>query len=93
MEQDSSVEIWHKPMKPAAELIDKIQKEIENPPEEIVINIKLTGIGAKRYYFVSKILQEGFDETSEDIAKYLIRLGVEQEITKITAAMHCVDGK
>lgn len=83
---EENYQIWNRPMKPAHEILAELEKELANPPEEIELNIKLTGLGAKKYFFISRLLEVGFEEAPEEIAKYLVRVGVEQEIIKIAAA-------
>lgn len=86
MEQEP-YEIWHKPMQSPATIIDKVQEELKNAPDEVEIKFTLSGIGAKRYNFISKVLEIGFSESTEEIAKYLMRTGVEKEIERIMRAM------
>ena len=84
--KDEVVEIWHQPMAPVAKIMKKIEEECVDPPKEIELNIKLTGVGAARYFLISKIIEEGFGMSEEETAKYLVRLGVEQEIEKLAIA-------
>jgi hypothetical protein len=75
------------PIPTVQDIIDKIKDNIKNPPDEIDINIKLTGIGAKRYYFIKKLLIASLNEEENEIDKYLIRSGVEQELLKLHSAL------
>ena len=85
--------IWQKPLTPVHQILAEIEDDIKTPPEEVEINIKLTGRGAKRLYFITRILQSAFAETPEEIFKYLITSGVEQEIHKIAAATNIVENQ
>jgi len=90
MEQEQH-EIWHKPMKSPAIIIEEVQEALKNSPEEIEITIKLSGIGAKKYNFISKVLEVGFGESSENISQYLLRAGIEREIARILKAMNYLE--
>lgn len=83
--------IWCKPIADPAAVIESIKDELQNPPDEISVTFTLKGRGAKRYFFISRLLETAFDETPEEIAKYLARLGVEQEIAKISIAIKKID--
>ena len=76
-----------RPIPTASEIIELIKDDIIDPPEEITISLTLKGIGAKRYNFVTKLLEASFGESQEEIAKFLITSGVEREIEKITQNM------
>jgi hypothetical protein len=76
-----------KPKPTVAEIITSIKDEIINPPEEITITMTLKGISAKRYFFITKLLETSTGESQEEIAKFLIRHGVEREMAKIAVAM------
>lgn len=80
-------EIWHKPMESPAIIIEKVQEALKSAPEELEITVKLRGIGAKKYNFISKVLEVGFGESSENISQYLLRAGIEREIARILKAM------
>jgi molybdopterin/thiamine biosynthesis adenylyltransferase len=86
MEQEST-EIWHKPMQSPAIILEKVQEALKDAPEDVELKFVLHGIGAKRYNFISKVLAIGFGESQEEIAKYLMRAGVEKEIERIMKAM------
>jgi hypothetical protein len=88
MEEQQEVEIWHKPMLPAAVIVDKVQQELVNMPEEFEVTIKLSGIGAKRYNLISKILEIGFQEEPSVISNYLLRAGVERELNKVLSIIN-----
>lgn len=67
------------------EILNKINSELQNAPEEISINAILTGESARRYFFMKLILSSiapEFDD--EDISKYIIRSGIEREFDKIS---------
>ncbi len=67
------------------ELLNKINVELQNAPEEIAINTILTGIGAKKYHLMKTILSASNPELDEeDICKYIIRSGIEREMEKIS---------
>lgn len=83
---DERVEIWHRPMAPVSQIVDKIEQECVNPPDNIELNTTLKGRGAQRFYFISKILENGFGLSQSEVVEYLIRLGVEQELGKLALA-------
>jgi len=62
-----------------------VEEKLSNPPEEISVNLVLTGNGAKRYHFVMSILSSIYPELNEEeVHKYLLRSGVERELERIT---------
>jgi hypothetical protein len=68
-----------------SEILNKINSELQNTPDEISINVILTGIGAKKFHLVKTIVSNTnpeFDE--EEIYKYIIRSGIEREMEKIS---------
>ena len=69
----------------ATEILNKINSELPNATEEIPVNAILTGEAAKKYFLMKTILSSvapEFDE--EDICKYIIRSGLERELSKIS---------
>jgi hypothetical protein len=80
-------EIWNSPMQSPAIIIEKVQEALKNAPEEFELTIKLRGLGAKKYNFISKVLEVGFGEPAENISQYLLRAGIEREISRILKAM------
>ena len=87
MSIDKETQIWHQPMKPAAEIIELVKADMQDVQEEITLTITLTGVGAGKYQFISNILQHGFGESPENIAKYILRAGIEREIERVTESM------
>ena len=68
-----------------SEALNKINTELQSSPEEIYINVILTGVGAKKFHLVKTIISTTnpeFDE--EEIYKYIIRSGIEREMEKIS---------
>jgi len=68
-----------------SEVLNKINSELQSSPDEISINVILTGIGAKKFHLVKTIISSTnpeFDE--EEICKYIIRSGIEREMEKIS---------
>lgn len=67
------------------EIIKSVEEKLSNTPDEISVNLILTGNGAKRYHFVMSILASIYPELNEEeIHKYLLRSGVERELERIT---------
>ena len=65
------------------DIIDNIHKNLNEPPEEISINIILKGTSAKKFHFVKTILLSSYPELSEeDIDKFIIRSGAERELER-----------
>ncbi len=70
------------------QIVDKIEEALENPPEEIPINVILTGNGAKRFNLLKIIIGSSYPELDEeDIIKYIIRAGIEREFEKFSDVM------
>jgi hypothetical protein len=68
-----------------SEILNKINSELHNAPDEISVNAILTGESAKKYFIMKTILASiapEFDE--EDVCKYIIRSGIEREFDKIS---------
>ena len=69
----------------ASEILNKINADLQNAPEEIPINTILTGEAAKKYHLMKTILSSVAPEfDDEDICKYIIRSGIEREMDKIS---------
>lgn len=83
MQKKGEIQIEYVPLPDSQTLISQIQKEMLNPPDEIEVTVKLTGLGARRYNVLSKILEIGFNEPSNEIAKYIMRAGVEREFERM----------
>lgn len=65
-----------------ATAIQKAETALMNAPEEININITLTGHTASRYHFISTLMTSlglPLDETN----KFLLQSGVESEIIRL----------
>ena len=75
-------EIWSKP--PLSDITTSLESKLENTPEELSINVVLTGIGAKRYHFAKSLLQSAYPNlNNQDIDKFLVRAGAEREIERL----------
>ena len=69
---------------PVTDILKKLNEAIENSPEEISVNVILTGIGAARYHFAKSLLKSAYPNLEErDIDKYLVRAGAEREIERL----------
>lgn len=67
------------------EVMKQIQEDLSNVPDEIPINLILTGSGAKKFHFVKTVLSRSFPELNEeDIFKFIIRSGVERELARFS---------
>jgi hypothetical protein len=75
-------EIWSKP--PVSEITETLETELEKRPEEVSVNVILTGKGAARFYFAKSLLENAYPNLSEsDIIKFLVRAGAEREIERL----------
>ncbi len=74
------------------EIIKAVEEKLSNVPDEVSVNLILTGNGAKRYHFVMSILESIYPELNEEeIHKYLLRSGVERELERITSIWNQYD--
>ena len=81
-EKMENEEIWLKP--PVSEITESLESELEKRPEEVSVNVILTGIGAARYHFSKSLLRSAYPNLEErDIDKYLVRAGAEREIERL----------
>jgi protoheme ferro-lyase len=81
-EKMENEEIWLKP--PVSEITESLESELEKRPEEVSVNVILTGIGAARYHFAKSLLRSAYPNLEErDIDKYLVRAGAEREIERL----------
>lgn len=75
-------EIWSKP--PISDITASLESKLENAPDEVAVNVILTGIGAARYHFAKSLLQSAYPNLdSRDIDKFLVRAGAEREIERL----------
>ena len=75
-------EIWSKP--PISAITASLESKLENSPDEVSVNVILTGIGAARYHFAKSLLQSAYPNLdSRDIDKFLVRAGAEREIERL----------
>jgi hypothetical protein len=67
------------------EIIANLNEAILNAPEEISINVILTGNGAKRFHIVKSLLASTYPELEdEEIDKFIVRSGIERELGRFS---------
>jgi len=65
------------------EIVHKIEKAVANPPEEIAINLIISGTTARKFNLLKTIISSSMPELEEDeVIAYIIRAGVERELEK-----------
>lgn len=75
-------EIWQ--LAPKTEITNELETAIINTPDELPINVILTGKSAARYHFARTLLSSAYPNLSlSDIDKFLVRGGAEREIEKL----------
>lgn len=67
------------------EIIDELTKAINDPPESVNVNITATGILALKLYFCRVLLMSSLNLSEVEADKYLLRAGVERELTRLSA--------
>lgn len=70
---------------PVTDVLRKLNEAIENSPDEISINVILTGNGAKRFHIVKTLLLASYPELDEiELEKFIVRSGVERELARFS---------
>lgn len=65
------------------EIVRKIEKAVTDPPEEIAINVIISGTTARKFNLLKTIISSSMPELEEDdVIAYIIRAGVERELEK-----------
>jgi len=64
--------------------LDKITDAIQNPPDYVDLSFRVSGKSAQRLNLAKSLLEIVYPSLSEeDLIKYLLRAGVENEIKKL----------
>jgi len=70
---------------PVTDILKKLNEAIENSPDEISVNVILTGNGAKRYHIVKTLLLASYPELDDiELEKFIVRSGVERELARFS---------
>lgn len=70
---------------PRKEIVDKVEQAMMNPPDEVAVNVLLTGVSAKKFHIIKTLIASSMPDLEEDdILKYIIRAGVERELEKFS---------
>lgn len=70
---------------PRKEIVDKVEQAMMNPPDEVAVNVLLTGVSAKKFHIIKTLIESSMPDLEEDdILKYIIRAGVERELEKFS---------
>jgi hypothetical protein len=77
-------DIWNEA--PRADKVEQLTQMALNPPDEVEISVKLTGLSAARYHFARALLMSSFNLSQDEVDAYLVRCGAEREIEKILQA-------
>ena len=63
----------------------KIFTTLQDPPEEISVNVIIKGVAAKKFHLVQTILKASYPELEdEEVDKFIIRSGVEREMSRLS---------
>jgi hypothetical protein len=69
-----------------AEILRKVNESIISAPDEIAVNVIISGNGAKKFHIIRTFLSESYPDLDiEEIDKYILRSGVERELAKIAS--------
>jgi len=74
------------------EILRRTLQRTEIAPSEIEIRFIYNGVSAAKYYFFNVLVQEMFNITEEEAAKYIMRLGIETIRARIMSAYNSVEG-
>ena len=55
-----------------------------DPPSELSVEVRLSGIAAAQYSLVAELLSTTFELTQEQIAERLLRVGTSHELDRLT---------
>ena len=68
------------------DIMSTITSKLQNAPDEIAVNIIIKGVAAKKLHLVQTILAASYPELEEEeIDKFIIRSGVEREMSRLSA--------
>jgi len=67
------------------DIMEKIFTTLQDPPEEISVNVIIKGVAAKKFHLVQTILKASYPELEdEEVDKFIIRSGVEREMSRLS---------
>ena len=67
------------------DIMQKIFTTLQEPPEEVSVNVIIKGVAAKKFHLVKTILKASYPELEdEEIDKFIIRSGVEREMSRLS---------
>jgi hypothetical protein len=69
------------------DIIQEVILEMEDAPEEMLLNIKITGNTAKKYFFLYQLMRKQTNIPDEDINFYLLKSGIDFEIAKFNSIL------
>lgn len=79
--QKNNQDLWQHLKKPIAEITEQVQEAAVNVPETIEIPaMTLTGQVAAHYHVLGTIIKASMGFTDEEVAYYLLRIGIQREI-------------
>jgi hypothetical protein len=65
--------------------MQQIFTTLQEPPEEVSVNVIIKGVAAKKFHLVKTILKASYPELEdEEIDKFIIRSGVEREMSRLS---------
>lgn len=68
---------------PRSEIVAKVEEAVMFAPEEVPVNILLTGTSAKKFHIIKTLITSSMPDLEEDdVVKYILRAGVEREFEK-----------
>lgn len=67
------------------DIMQRIFTTLQEPPEEVSVNVIIKGVAAKKFHLVQTILKASYPELEdEEIDKFIIRSGVEREMSRLS---------
>lgn len=67
------------------DIMQKIFTILQEPPEEVSVNVIIKGVAAKKFHLIQTILKASYPELEdEEIDKFIIRSGVEREMSRLS---------
>jgi hypothetical protein len=65
--------------------MQQIFTTLQEPPEEVSVNVIIKGVAAKKFHLIKTILKASYPELEdEEIDKFIIRSGVEREMSRLS---------
>ena len=67
------------------DIMQQIFTTLQEPPEEVSVNVIIKGVAAKKFHLIQNILKASYPELEdEEIDKFIIRSGVEREMSRLS---------